>query len=101
MFKFTYSDKSIYVKLIRMIMRCFCYLKINKHNVRRIHNFLYKILLPFKDKGIKLFSNRENCFYFCPYRDINRFIEGADFVPVGPLLIVDEMRKLISLPTPS
>ena len=79
MFKFTYSDKNIYVKLIRMIMRCFCYLNINKHNVPSIHNFLYKILLPFKDKGIKLFSNRENCFYFCPYRDINRFIEGADW----------------------
>ena len=55
MFKFTYSDKNIYVKLIRMIIRCFCYLNINKHNVRSIHNFLYKILLRFKDKGIKLF----------------------------------------------
>lgn len=72
MYEITYSDRSRYVKFVRMLMRCISYIKLN-------NKLIYKALLPLKGQTIKLFSSKENVSYFAPTSAIPRFVEGADW----------------------
>ena len=56
--------------------------------IKRLHKVLMDSVLEFKED--------DDEFVIGGYRCDMRFIEGADFVPVPPLEIVHEMRRLIS-----
>ena len=61
---------------------------LSQNFIKRLHEVLVDSVLEFKEDDEE--------FVIGGYRCDMRFIEGADFVPVPPLEIVHEMRRLIS-----
>ncbi|NCC71179.1 Fic family protein, partial [bacterium] len=61
---------------------------LSENFIKRLHEILMKDLNEYIEDDIY--------FVIGGYRCDMRYIEGADFIPVPPLMIVDEMRKLIS-----
>ena len=56
--------------------------------IKRLHEVLMKDILEYKED--------DDEFVVGGYRCDRRYIEGADFIPIPPLLIPSEMKELIS-----
>jgi fido (protein-threonine AMPylation protein) len=61
---------------------------LNEDFIKRLHEVLMRNIDEFFEDDIY--------FIKTGYRCDMRYIEGADFVPVNPILIADEMKKLLS-----